>query len=251
MEIIEFFNQNTEVAVAFSGGVDSAVLLYLAARYAGRVKAYYVKTAFQPAFELEDAKACAAMLGVPLDVLTLDIFSDAAITANPANRCYLCKRKIFGAILQAAKADGFATVLDGTNADDSPSERPGMQALKELCVLSPLRLCGLHKADIRQIAREQEIPVADKPSYACLATRVPAGTAITKEILVKTEDTENRLREAGLKNFRVRYQNGAARLELGSEEFLLFMRHRDTLSNILLEQYTGAVLDLKERKSDE
>ena len=183
MTIVEFFREVPEAAVAFSGGVDSAALLALAARHARRTKAYFVRTPFQPAFELQDAEDTARRLGAELQVIDYDILAVPAVAGNPPDRCYHCKRSLFTALLAAAKADGFSVVLDGSNASDDAGDRPGMRALRELEVRSPLRECGLTKSDVRRLAREAGLPVWDKPSYACLATRVPTGTAITREDL--------------------------------------------------------------------
>ncbi|MBQ9227263.1 MAG: ATP-dependent sacrificial sulfur transferase LarE [Eubacterium sp.] len=251
MELQQFFEQHPSVAVAFSGGVDSAVLLCLAKQYAADVKAYYVQSAFQPQFELADARALAAQLDVPLTVLPLDVLSDERIAANPPNRCYYCKQKIFAAILRQAKADGLAAVLDGTNATDRADDRPGMRALQELGVFSPLRLCGYTKAMIRQIARDRQLPVSDKPSYACLATRIPAGTAITDELLQKTERAEEQLRAMGLVNFRVRYRRGAALLQLGKDDFPRLLAQKNAVLQTLSADYEAVYLDLKERPDDD
>ena len=146
MTLQEFFRENPRVALAFSGGVDSAYLLYAALRNGAQVRAYYVKSAFQPQFELDDAMALAYQLQADVKILELDVLSDPQIAENPANRCYYCKKRIFSAIAKQAAEDGFPVLLDGTNASDDAQDRPGMQALKELNVLSPLRLCGLTKA---------------------------------------------------------------------------------------------------------
>ena len=150
MELMEFFQAHPQAAIAFSGGVDSAYLLWAGMRAGTRVKAYYAKTAFQPAFELEDAKRLAQELGAELEILPVDILCREEVTANPADRCYHCKRALFETILKAAKADGFSLVLDGTNASDDVSDRPGVRALRELEVRSPLRECGMTKAEIRR-----------------------------------------------------------------------------------------------------
>ena len=134
MTLEQFFAENREVAVAFSGGVDSAYLLYAATRYAARVKAYYVSTAFQPAFELKDARRLANELGADMQVLHVDVLVSGAITANPPDRCYHCKNTLFRQILRAAENDGFPVLLDGTNASDDAGDRPGMRALRELSV---------------------------------------------------------------------------------------------------------------------
>lgn len=250
MKIGTFFEQHPEVAVAFSGGVDSAVVLLLAGQYATRVKAYYVKTAFQPQFELDDAVAVATALGAELAILPLDILSDETIAANPPERCYYCKKRIMGAILAQAQRDGFSCVLDGTNASDDVSDRPGFRALGELGVYSPLRDAGITKAAIREMAAAHQLSVADKPSYACLATRIPHGTLLTESLLTKTETAEDALRAAGMTNFRVRYADGAARLELCREDFEVLFRQRDDLTALLAKDYDGVYLDLKERANE-
>ena len=139
MTLEQFFTKNPEVAIAFSGGVDSAYLLYAAKRYAARAKAYYVSTAFQPSFELEDARRLANELGADMQVLHVDVLMSGAVTANPPDRCYHCKNTLFRQILRAAENDGFPVLLDGTNASDDAGDRPGMRALRELSVRSPLR----------------------------------------------------------------------------------------------------------------
>ena len=143
MDLQQFFKENPRVAIAFSGGVDSSYLLYAALRYGARVRAYYVNSAFQPRFELEDARRLAEELGADWEVLEGDPLADPQVAENPPNRCYFCKRMIFGRIAEAARRDGFSLLLDGTNASDDEGDRPGMQALRELEVRSPLRECGL------------------------------------------------------------------------------------------------------------
>ena len=149
MELSAFFAENPKVALAFSGGVDSAYLLYAAGRFGAQVQAYYVKTAFQPQFELEDARRVAEFCGAAMKVLELDILQDKTVAENPGDRCYYCKRRLFTAIAQAAREDGFSVLIDGTNASDDADDRPGMRALQELSVYSPLRACGLTKEMIR------------------------------------------------------------------------------------------------------
>ncbi len=250
MDIKDFFETHSEVAVAFSGGVDSAVLLLLAEKYAERVKAYYVKTQFQPQFELDDAIETARKLNAEFEIISADILADNNVAKNPANRCYYCKKTIFGTIIGHAKRDGFKTVLDGTNASDDISDRPGFAALEELEVLSPLKLYGYTKAEIRRIAAKNALSVADKPSYACLATRIPTGTAISAELLSKTEAAESLLRKAGFKNFRIRYRNGAGELELGKADYGLYCKNKEQVSALLAPYYDSVWLSPKERKDD-
>ena len=238
MELMDFFKINSKVAAAFSGGVDSAYLLYAAAKYAREVRAYYVSTAFQPRFELEDARAVAERLGVALTVIGLDILSDEQIVSNPADRCYYCKSRIFSAILGKAKADGFDILLDGTNASDDPGDRPGTRALRELNVLSPLRECGLTKADIRALSKQAGLPVWNKPAYACLATRIPTGMRISAEDLERTETAEKFLWSLGFRDFRVRTaKDGGAKIEITGNQFPLFTEKREMILRELKKHY--------------
>ena len=138
MDLKEFFRQHPKAAIAFSGGVDSSYLLYAALQCGADVRAYYVKGAFQPQFELDDAQRLARDIHAPMTVLRADVLRDETVTANPANRCYYCKKVVFSSIAQAALADGYTLLLDGTNASDDAGDRPGMRALQELQVLSPL-----------------------------------------------------------------------------------------------------------------
>ena len=187
MTLQEFFEENRKVALAYSGGVDSVYLLYAALEAGADVTAYYVKTAFQPQFEYDEALEIAADLGARVRVLPVDVLSDAVIAANPSDRCYWCKLQIMGAIRKAAAEDGCSLIIDGTNASDDAGGRPGMRALRELGVRSPLRLAGLTKAEIRRLSRAAELPTFDKPAYACLATRIATGERITCERLEKVE----------------------------------------------------------------
>ena len=246
MDIKDYFS-GREVAAAFSGGVDSAVLRCLAKKYAKRVKAYYAKSQFQPQFELDDVVKVAKALGAELEVIPLDVLAYDDVTKNPANRCYYCKKRIFTVICAASQNDGFDIVCDGTNATDDADDRPGFKALGELGVESPLRAFGYTKSDIRQIARDNRLAVADKCSYACLATRIPTGTAISADVLAKTERAEDILRTLGFNNFRVRYLDGAAKLELSHSDFALLFDKKDEVYKSLCAFYSSVYLDLKER----
>lgn len=247
MELKRFFEENPKVAVAFSGGVDSVYLLYAALRHGARVKAYYVKTAFQPQFELEDALRAAKELGAEMEILELDVLACARITENPANRCYHCKKQIFSAILAAAARDGFQVLLDGTNASDDAADRPGMKALAELQVLSPLRTCGLTKDEIRRRSKEAELFTHDKPAYACLATRIPTGEVITKEKLRRTEAAEGYLAGLGFRDFRVRSREDTARIQVREADFPKLMNLRGQILEELRRHYSTVVLDLEVR----
>ena len=248
MTLESFFRRCPEAAVAFSGGVDSACLLWAAARYARRTRAYYVSSQFQPRFELEDARRLAGELGVELSVLPLDILSVPGVAENPPDRCYHCKKAIFGAIARAARADGFPVLLDGTNATDDAGDRPGMRALAELSVRSPLRECGLGKEEIRRLSREAGLFTWDKPAYACLATRVPAGERITPEKLRATEEAEGELFSMGFTDFRVRCREGEARIQLPEAQLPLLLERREEVLAKLKKYYRYVTLDLEVRR---
>ena len=243
----EFFAEYPSVAVAFSGGTDSAYLLCAAKRNAERVCAYYVKSAFQPRFELEDAQRLAKELDAELKILELDVLAAPGVAENPADRCYYCKQAVFSAITAAARADGFPTLLDGTNASDNALDRPGMRALRELSVLSPLRMCGLTKAEIRRRSKEAGLFTWDKPAYACLATRIAAGEPITAEKLAAAEAAESFLFSLGFTDFRVRQRNGEAKLQLPAAQWPLVCERRAEILRELKKHYRAVTLDLEVR----
>ena len=247
MTLAEFFQKNKKVALGFSGGVDSSYLLYAALQNGASVRAYYVKAAFQPEFELEDAKRLAKELGADMKILPVDVLQAKEVTANPANRCYYCKTKIFGTILAEAKKDGYSVLMDGTNASDDAGDRPGMKALQELKVCSPLRDAGLTKAEIRRLSKEAGLFTWDKPAYACLATRIPTGTEITAEKLKKTEEAEGYLFSLGFTDFRVRVYHGAARIQLPKAQMERGLAMRQELLDKLRPLVEGVFLDLEGR----
>lgn len=247
MTLLAFFKENPKAALGFSGGVDSSYLLYAGVQAGADIHPYYIKTAFQPQFELDDAERLCAQLGVPLTVLELDVLKNEAVTANPPDRCYHCKTALFGALSTRALADGYTLLLDGTNASDDAGDRPGMRALKELHVCSPLRECGLTKAEIRRLSREVGLFTWDKPAYACLATRIPSGDAITAEKLLATERAEAFLFSLGLTDFRVRNYRGAARLQFPEAQLNAVLAHRAEILQELKKDYPAVLLDLEVR----
>ncbi|MCQ2405705.1 MAG: ATP-dependent sacrificial sulfur transferase LarE [Oscillospiraceae bacterium] len=244
----QFFKEHPVVALAFSGGVDSAFLLSEAKKYAELVRPYYIKTAFQPEFELRDAERLCQELDIELSVIYSDVLQNSLITANDSMRCYYCKNAIMQAICTAAEKEGIDCVLDGTNASDAEDERPGMKALKEKKIISPLRLCGLTKSEIRRLSREAGLFTWDKPAYACLATRIPTGTEITEEKLIRTEKAESFLSSLGFSDFRVRYTDeGSAKLQIKEEQFDLLLESRQIILSELKQYYTDVYLDLEAR----
>ncbi len=169
--------------LAFSGGCDSSFLLAALMRAGIDVKAYMVMTAFQAPFELDDALRVVEETGAPFELVRADILGNDAVCANPADRCYHCKRFIFGTVLDRMRRDGRTVLLDGTNATDDPVNRPGFRALAELEVVSPLRAAGFTKDQVRAASRAIGLSTADKPNFSCFATKVPAGRRITQEEL--------------------------------------------------------------------
>ena len=247
MELSSFFANHRQAALAFSGGVDSAYLLYAAKECGADVTAYFVKTAFQPAFELADALRLAGELDAPLRVLEMDILADERVRANPPDRCYHCKKRIFTAIAQAARRDGYELLLDGTNASDDAADRPGMRALEELAVRSPLRECGLTKERIRALSKAAGLFTWDKPAYACLATRIGVGEPVTAEKLARTERAEDLLFSFGFSNFRVRSRGDTAVIQLPDAQFGLFVEKRETIVPALQREYGEVLLDTEGR----
>ena len=243
----QFFQRYPKVALAFSGGADSAYLLYMAKQCGADVTAYFVKSQFQPAFELEDAKHLAASLSVNLRVLSCNILAKDEIVSNPENRCYYCKQRLFSEIVAAASADGYETIVDGTNASDDVEDRPGMRALSEMKVLSPLRLCGITKTQLRAYSKEAGLATWNKPAYACLATRVPAGEQITTEKLERVEQAEDALARLGFSDFRVRYFDGSARVQLPAAQMERCITERNTVVTALKPYFDTVLLDLEAR----
>ena len=233
MELRDFFQECPKVALGFSGGVDSAYLLYAALDHGAQVRPYFIKTAFQPQFELEDARRLCAQLGVELTVVELDVLQIPGVAENPPDRCYHCKRALFGRLRQQAQADGYTVLIDGTNASDDAGDRPGMRALGELSVRSPLRECGITKAQVRALSKEAGLFTWDKPAYACLATRVPTGEAITPETLRKVEGAEEALFSLGYSDLRVRVFHGAARLQLPGQQLERAAKERERILQAL------------------
>ena len=248
MELNDFFKENPRAALAFSGGTDSAYLLYMALKCGAQVRPYYVKTPFQPRFELDDALRLARELGTELTVIEYDILDDGLIAANPDDRCYHCKKKLFGLLLRERAANaGFPLIIDGTNASDEAGERPGMRALCELGVRSPLRECGLTKTEIRARSRTAGLFTWDKPAYACLATRVPAGRRIDRELLQRVEAAERELFALGFTDFRVRVFHVAARIQLSPEQMAEALKRREDILARLKKYFDIVLLDMETR----
>ncbi len=228
-EILEKYNKllsvlssYSKVAVAFSGGVDSTFLLYAAkSALSGKVIAITARSPVFPKRETTEAGEYCQMLGithfiVDIDELTIEGFSD-----NPTNRCYICKKSLFECFQKKAVEEGFEVLVEGSNKDDEGDYRPGLMAIKELGIKSPLREADLYKEEIRILSEHFDLPTWDKPSFACLASRFPYGEKISSEKLAMVEKSEQLLLELGFKQFRVRIQGNdvyTARIELLEED---------------------------------
>ncbi|WP_026653626.1 ATP-dependent sacrificial sulfur transferase LarE [Butyrivibrio proteoclasticus] len=211
------------VVVAFSGGVDSTFLLYAAkdALGNGNVIAATAIASFIPAKEIKEAEEFCKELGIEHVFAEIDINDIPRFKDNPVDRCYHCKHFIFSTLLSIAAGEGKNQVVDGSNADDVGDYRPGMKALEELEIKSPLKEVGLTKDDIRQLSKHFYLPTWDKPSFACLASRIPYGSTITSKELGMVEKAENLLLELGFKQFRVRVHGGERIADIHSVERLI------------------------------
>lgn len=209
--------------VAYSGGVDSALLAVVARReLGGRMLAAIADSPSLPRRELAGALELAARFDVPVRVVRTAEFDNPAYTANPADRCYFCKHELFTRLVPLARAEGLAAIAYGENASDAGDHRPGARAAAEFAVCAPLKETGLTKPDIRDLSAALGLPTADKPQLACLSSRIPYGEAVAPEKLRMIEAAENALRDLGFHDVRVRHhelkQGALARLELGPAE---------------------------------
>ena len=220
----EYIASMKSVAVAFSSGVDSTFLLY-AAHEALKDRAIAVTTSLSsfPKRELNEAKKICKEMGVRHFVVKVDELKIEGFAQNPKNRCYLCKHEIFERILKIAKEQGIREIIEGSNLDDDGDFRPGIKAIEELNIKSPLRELGFTKQEIRGLSKYFEIPTWNKQSFACLSSRFPYGDLITEEKLKMVDEAEQLLLDMGFHQLRVRIHNNLARIELLPEEFPKFM----------------------------
>jgi uncharacterized protein len=234
------------VAVAYSGGVDSTLLVRIAHDELGeRAVAVTADSASLPRHELQEAIALAAGIGVRHVCVEAHELDDPDYLANTPDRCYVCKRRIGEALLAFARAEGYRAVVDGGNADDLADYRPGRRAAQELGLRSPLLELGLTKADVRSLARALGLPNWDKPSAACLSSRIPYGDAITLAALGQVEQAEGILRELGLHLSRVRHHGPVARLEVEPADFPRVLESRlEIVAALRKLGFTYIALDL-------
>lgn len=207
------------VIVAFSGGVDSAYLAYVASiELRDRALAVTGDSASYPTFQRELADRLVEEFGISHELIFTEEFRDANYTSNPPNRCYYCKNELYTKLTEMARARGFNVICDGTNADDTGDYRPGRQAARELGVRSPLLECGMTKAEIREMSKRAGLPTWDEPASACLSSRVPYGEVVTIEKLSMVDKAEMALKRLGFRQIRVRHHGDVARIEVAEEE---------------------------------
>jgi uncharacterized protein len=225
-----WFNDKDGVLVAFSGGVDSSVVAK-AAFISLREKAI-AATAVSPTYpkvELNNAKKVAEEIGIKHILFEEDEFENPKFIENPPDRCYHCRKSLIKGLKTIKEAEGVSIIVDGANNDDIKQHRPGMRAMRENGVRSPLLELGLGKTAVRDLARAYGLSVADKPSMACLASRIPYGEIITKDKLLKIAKAENYLHELGFRQFRVRNHYGIARIEVFHQDIMKAVEYREVI----------------------
>ncbi len=239
-----------DVMVAFSGGVDSTLLLKLACEAAKktgkRVHAVTVHTMLHPAGELEAAEEEAKAMGAIHHVIQMDELRDAGISENPPDRCYRCKRHLFLEIRKLAQENGISVVIEGTNEDDLHVYRPGIRAVRELQIKSPLAEAEMTKEDVRALAGKYGLKVSSKPSMPCLATRFPYGARLSYEKLKQVDQGEIFLRNLGYRNVRIRVYGDLIRIEIDSDEMRRFVDQKEEIISYLKELgYLYITVDLE------
>lgn len=224
------------VAIAFSGGVDSTFLLKAAKSVLGdKAVAVTVKSCLIPKREENDAEQFCKNENINHYIVEKNVFEIEGFAENPINRCYICKNALFSAVIKTAEENGIKNIAEGSNIDDSKDYRPGMKAISELNIKSPLKQAGFNKTEIRQLSKELKLKTWDKPSFACLASRFVYGESITKEKLKLIENAEQFLFELDFKQFRVRIHNNIARIEIIKKEFLKMIEHSSEISKYFKE----------------
>ncbi|MDI1311035.1 ATP-dependent sacrificial sulfur transferase LarE [Prosthecobacter sp.] len=235
------------VAVAYSGGVDSTLVLKASLDALGteNVIALLAVSPSLPQSEKDEAITLAQQLGARLELLPTEEVNDPAYQANAPNRCYFCKDHVYRALRQFAEQNGIVHVLDGMNAEDTLDVRPGRAAARELKILSPLHDLGFSKQDVRHLAKALGLPNWDKPAAACLASRVPYGTSVTPKLLSQIERAEAALFDLGFRELRVRHHGDVARLEVPEADMLPALQQREAITTALRATgYIYITLDL-------
>lgn len=239
-----------DIAIAFSGGVDSSLLLELACEKAKenqtKVYAYTIHTMLHPIEELTLTEKIAGEMGAIHRVIQVDELGEAGIQDNPENRCYLCKKCMFTKLMREIQKMGINRVIDGTNLDDTKVYRPGIQALQELGVISPLLQAEFTKEEVRSLAAIYGISVSDRPSAPCMATRFPYGTRLVQEKLNQVEQIETKIKTLGFYNVRARIHEALVRIEVDERDLEKIMEYRQTLLSFVKDLgFDYVTLDLE------
>jgi len=236
------------VVVAFSGGVDSTFLLKICVDTLGRenVLAFIGKSPTCPTREIEDAKRLAVLIGAEYLIAETSEMDDPHFIENNRSRCYFCKTHLFAKAKEIASERCFLNVVEGSNLDDMDDFRPGRKACAEQAVRSPLLEAKLTKNEIRELSKQLLLPTYDKPSFACLSSRVPYGTSIDTTILKKIERSEDYIQSLGIRQVRVRYHGDTARIEVLRKDFRIILANQDTITEILSQYgFVHVALDLR------
>jgi len=245
----KILSEMDSVLVAYSGGVDSTLVLRVANEVLGsRVLAVTAESSVYPSEELEQAEALAQNLGVRHKIIETQELSNPKFVNNPQNRCYWCKRELFAELINIARKNNLKHVLDGTNLDDMDDFRPGMKAAHEFGIRSPLKEAAFTKEDIRSLSKHLGLPIWDKPSLPCLASRFPYGMKITEENLVKVDQAETFLKMLDLTQVRVRHHNKIARIEVPQKDIPRFFEEKlrsQILSYLKKLGYSYVTVDLQ------
>lgn len=252
MELSEFFAQNRKVAIAFSGGTDSAFLAYEAKKSGCEIIAFFAQTEFTPKWEVKSAKRFCQKYQIPLKVIKISVLNNSDISKNNENRCYFCKKLILGKIKEKANLIGFEKILDGTNFSDNVLARPGFRAVKEFGVISPLKECGFEKEKIRLESKAENLCTWTYPSYSCLATRINQGQKISRTKLKKVEKSENFLFDLKFTDTRVRISENQcgkidAKIELKKEERKIFCENQKKIEKWFGKNFSKISFDWEAR----